>query len=278
MDGRFADDVNCVLFSNIFFYLDSTIVFLLAGWRNWKDFNVDPCRSAYIRGGNTKFESFFLLLECPYHRPFPRLFFISAASHNTTGYPWAKGNEIEFHNGPLFYLKILTLPPFLFVSLCGDLVIYLEKWQKTQTKLRYSLRSYTKWFHFSFLDPFFWLLRSLNDDLFFCLVRLISELLSSILVHYFGSFHSCCPSFGDPHRFKEVSRHLNTSIGFFKRRLWPFPVYWSLIYWMGPLSSLPFRYVRMISGIVVAGGYRVEWYSRLMAGLRAPEWTDEELL
>ena len=85
---------------------------------------VDPPTSAEVIRNLNPFFYFWNVLIIAH---FPDCFYIFAASHNTTGYPWAKGNEIEFHNGPLFYLKILTLPPFLFVSLCGDLVIYLEK-------------------------------------------------------------------------------------------------------------------------------------------------------
>ena len=40
--------VNCVLF-NIFFYFDSTILFLPAGWPNWKDTNVDIMSGFSIR-------------------------------------------------------------------------------------------------------------------------------------------------------------------------------------------------------------------------------------
>ena len=41
-------DFKCVLF-NIFFYFDSTILFLPAGWPNWKDTNVDIMSGSSIR-------------------------------------------------------------------------------------------------------------------------------------------------------------------------------------------------------------------------------------
>jgi hypothetical protein len=54
--------VSCVLFN--IFHLGSTIVFLPAGWPNWKDCNVDTMCGLSIRrqqGGNPKLEYFFLL-------------------------------------------------------------------------------------------------------------------------------------------------------------------------------------------------------------------------
>jgi hypothetical protein len=72
--------------------------------------------------GNPKFEYVFLYFwNVLIIAHFPDCFYIFAASHNTTGYPWAKGTEIEFHDGRSFSF-FQTFPPFLFGSLCGDLV------------------------------------------------------------------------------------------------------------------------------------------------------------